>query len=90
MQHLPGFDAGEVLPVVRGEIGDARAQVRAGIPDDGIAEAVLLDGEAMPAVEQRQWGDHVAVDAIGLAGEADVVVMLAVQPLLRHRATIKK
>ena len=62
LQHLPGFDAGEVLPVVRGEIGDARAQVRAGIPDDGIAEAVkvaaIKDAEFFRLIERSARKIH--------------------------------
>src|SRR5690606_32491636 len=79
LQHLSGFHADEPAVFAWCQVANARGELFAGAPDDGVGEAHLLDVEAAPAIDQDQRGHDIAVDAVDRAIEGEDVLVFAVQ-----------
>src|SRR5690606_11510025 len=79
LQHLSGFHADEPAVFAWCQVANARGELFAGVPDDGVGKARLLDVETAPAIDQGQRGDDIAVDAVDLAIEGEDVLVFAVQ-----------
>src|SRR5690606_5997821 len=85
VQYVCRFDAEHSLPGIVGEAGQALCLGDPGVPQDGRGRAGAGEPDAsVPALvdeAERVW--QVEVDAVGLAAEMQVALLLAPLPVLQ-------